>query len=392
MPERKASRTLQVPKTSSSMASSSVGSTVLNANKVEAFGTRMLTLLNNGATTLMISVGYKTGLFEAMAALPPVSSKELAAAAGLHERYVREWLLSMYVRNIVELAKGEKKEGDVGRVDRYLLPSENAAFLTWGRGPENAAVLSQYISLLSAFEAKTVDCFRNGGGIPTEEFGDLKAVMAADAAQTIAASLVEWIIPMDGEKLAKDLEEGIDVLDIQSGTGMNLLTLAAKFPLSWFTGYDSDASNIHIAQKAVKKAGIRNVRFKHAEILNTSESSSYDLITCFGSLCESGNPRGVLSRVRTALRTKGTFILQDINASSDAKSNREHPAGPLMYTVSVMFTVPSSISKNGNDEQAVGYMWGNDTAMKMIREVGMSCDGAKHLEDDHCNVFFFCTL
>lgn len=353
----------------------------------------MLTLLNNGATTLMISVGYKTGLFEAMASLPPVSSHELASAAGLHERYVREWLASMYVSNLIELAKNEKKEGDdEKKVDRYTLPSENAAFLTWGRGPENVAVLSQYISLLSAFEAKTVDCFRNGGGIPSAEFGELKAVMAADAAQTIAASLVEWIIPMNGDQLDKDLEEGIDVLDIQSGTGMNLLTLAAKYPLSWFTGYDSDASNINLAQKAVRKAGIRNVRFKQADILTTSESSAYDLITCFGSLGETGNPRGVLSRVRSGLRNEGTFILQDINASSDAKSNRDHPAGPLMYTVSVMFTVPSSISKNGNDEQAVGYMWGNDTAMKMIREVGMSCDGPKHLEDDHCNVFFFCNL
>jgi 2-polyprenyl-3-methyl-5-hydroxy-6-metoxy-1,4-benzoquinol methylase len=374
------------------MNASTVGATTLNACKVEEFGTRMLTLLNNGATTLMISVGHKTGLFETMAALPPVTSAELASAAGLHERYVREWLAAMYVSGIVEIVKdeSEEKKSKGGRKNRYVLPAENAAFLTWGRGPENVAVLSQYISLLSAFEGKTVDCFRNGGGIPSAEFGDLKAVMAADSAQTIAASLVDWIMPMGGDRLTEDLTAGIDVLDIQCGTGVNLLTLAAKFPMSWFTGYDTEASNVQTAQKAAAKDGLRNVRFKRADILATSELSSYDLITCFGSLVETGDPRGVLSRAHSALRRQGTLLLQDVAASSDARSNRSHPAGPLMYTVSVMFTVPSSISKTGNDDAAMGTMWGNDSALRMIRDVGLLCDGPKQLQDDHCNVFFFC--
>jgi 2-polyprenyl-3-methyl-5-hydroxy-6-metoxy-1,4-benzoquinol methylase len=379
---------------STGMNANTVGATSLNARKVEAFGTRMLTLLNNGATTLMISVGHKTGLFETMAALPASTSDELAVASGLHERYVREWLAAMYVSGIVEISKAsgeDKKEKSGGAANRYKLPAENAAFLTWGRGPENVAVLAQYISLLSAFEGKTVDCFRNGGGIPSAEFGDLKAVMAADSAQTIAASLVDWIVPMGGEQLVQDLQAGIDVLDIQCGTGMNLLTLAAQYPMSWFTGYDTDGANIQMAQKAAAKETLRNIRFKRCDILTTSELSSYDLITCFGSLVETGDPRGVLARAQAALRRGGTLLLQDVAASSDARANREHPAGPLMYTVSVMFTVPSSIAKTGNDEKAMGTMWGNDSALRMIREVGLTCEGPKQLQDDHCNVFFFCT-
>lgn len=369
------------------------GATTLNPGKVEAFGTRMLTLLNNGATTLMISVGHKTGLFEAMAALPPVSSVELASAAGLHERYVREWLAAMYVSGIVEISKDRDVDEDakdaVG-TNKYRLPAENAAFLTWGRGPENVAVLSQYISLLSAFEARTANCFRNGGGIPSTEFAELKTVMAADAAQTIAASLCEWIIPMGGKELMQDLEAGIDVLDLQCGTGMNVLTLGNKYPLSWFTGYDSDPGNVLTANKAAAKAGLRNVRFKQVDLLQSSELSSYDLITCFGSLAESGNVKGVLARANQALRSGGTLLIQDVAASSDAKSNKEHPAGPLMYTVSVMFTVPSSIAKSGNDSDAMGTMWGNDFALKLVRGAGFRCEGPKQLQDDHCNVFFFC--
>lgn len=378
---------------STDLGTAAVGATTLNARKVEAFGTRMLTLLNNGATTLMISVGHKTGLFESMAALPPSTSAELASASGLHERYVREWLAAMYVSGIVEIVKGEEdvKGPFDPSMNRFKLPAENAAFLTWGRGPENVAVLSQYISLLSAFEGKTVDCFRNGGGISSSEFGDLKGVMAADAAQTIAASLTDWIIPMGGDNLTQDLQAGIDVLDIQCGTGVNLLTLAAKFPMSWFTGYDTDGANIQMAQKAASKENLRNIRFKKCDILATSEFSSYDLITCFGSLVETGDPRAVLARSLAALRRGGTMLLQDVAASSDARANRGHPAGPLMYTLSVMFTVPSSIAKRGSDEGAMGTMWGNDSALKMIHDVGLKCDGPQQLQDDHCNVFFFCS-
>jgi hypothetical protein len=43
----------------------------------------------------MISLGHRTGLFDLLSALPPSSSLEIARAAGLHERYVREWLGAM---------------------------------------------------------------------------------------------------------------------------------------------------------------------------------------------------------------------------------------------------------------------------------------------------------
>jgi hypothetical protein len=43
----------------------------------------------------VISVGHRTGLFEAMRHLPPATSQEIAGAAELNERYVREWLGAM---------------------------------------------------------------------------------------------------------------------------------------------------------------------------------------------------------------------------------------------------------------------------------------------------------
>jgi hypothetical protein len=58
--------------------------------KAEAFAGRMLGLLNGSFTALMVSVGHRTGLFDAMAQLPPSTSAQIASAAKLNERYVRD--------------------------------------------------------------------------------------------------------------------------------------------------------------------------------------------------------------------------------------------------------------------------------------------------------------
>ncbi|MCK5709652.1 MAG: transcriptional regulator, partial [Deltaproteobacteria bacterium] len=59
--------------------------------KSEQFAERMMTILNDGALNLMISIGYRTGLLDAMSELEPSTSEEIAEASGLNERYVREW-------------------------------------------------------------------------------------------------------------------------------------------------------------------------------------------------------------------------------------------------------------------------------------------------------------
>lgn len=365
----------------------STGPTLLDKERAEVFGARMLSYLNNGALTLLISMGDKLGLFEAMARLPAVTSLELAQSAELHERYVREWLAAMYVGGIVDLDEPRSKQPE----NRYFLPREHAAFLTWGRGPENVAVLTRYISILSSFEDRAVECFRTGDGIPAGEFGDLKTIMAADSAQTIASSLVRWILPLGQTKIVQDLQDGVDVLDVECGSGINLITLAKDFPKSWFTGYDTNPALIAAAKESAEGDKLQNIRFKCAQFTEQSESSAYDLVTCFGGIIETGDVKNVVHRVYQSLRRGGTFLLQDVAASSDVRDNRKHPAGCLLYSISLVYSLPTTICKTRKNSDPGGVMWGNDVALSFLRESGFKCDGVKRLADDNCNAFFFCT-
>src|SRR5829696_10542663 len=104
----------------------------LDQNKAEEFAERMLGVLNDGALALMTSIGHRTGLFDAMAGLPPSTSEQIASAANLNERYVREWLDAMVVGRIVEY---NPEDGT------YYLPQEHAAFLTRAASPDNMAAI-----------------------------------------------------------------------------------------------------------------------------------------------------------------------------------------------------------------------------------------------------------
>lgn len=96
--------------------------------KAEAFAGRLLGALNNGALCLMVSVGHRTGLFDVMSTSAPAASEEIAARAGLNERYVREWLGAMVTGRIVDVEPTTL---------RFSLPAEHAAFLTRAAAVDN---------------------------------------------------------------------------------------------------------------------------------------------------------------------------------------------------------------------------------------------------------------
>ena len=76
--------------------------TVLDTTRTKAFAEQTLGMVNGGFLSLMLSVGHRTGLFDTLATLPPSSSAQIADAAGLNKRYVREWLGAMVTSRIME--------------------------------------------------------------------------------------------------------------------------------------------------------------------------------------------------------------------------------------------------------------------------------------------------
>lgn len=345
-------------------------SVVMDQSKAEAFAGRMLDVLNSSLLGLMISIGHQTHLFDIMSRLSsPSTSPEIAKAANLNERYVREWLGAMVTGKIVEYNPATSK---------YRLPPEHAAFLTKDAGIDNMAVFMQYISLLGDVEQKVIECFRKGGGVPYSAFPRFQQLQAEDTARVFDAQLIDQIVPLvDG--LGDRLKAGIDVLDVGCGQGHAINLMARTFPNSRFTGYDISKEGIETAREEAKQMGLTNVKFEVRNVASINEHGKYDLITAFDVIHDQAQPAKVLKEIYHALRNKqeeeggearaGIFLMQDMAASSKLEGNIENPLGPTLYGISTMHCMTVSLAYNG---EGLGTVWGRQKAEEMLKEAGFS--------------------
>lgn len=341
----------------------------------ELFAQRLLDIANGSAVALMISVGHRTRLFDRMKEIGAATSREIAAAAVLEERYVREWLGAMVTGGVVLYDAG---------TGRYTLPAEHAAHLTRGAAPENLATIFQFCSLLGSVEDRIVHCFRNGGGVPYEAYPRFQEVMAEESAQTVLPALADTILPL-APGLVERLEQGIDVLDVGCGAGRAMNLLAQRFPKSRFTGWDISQEGIATARRQAALQGSTNVRFDVRDLERVDAENEYDLITAFDSIHDQAQPAKVLDNVQAALRPGGVFLMQDINGSGHVERDVEHPIGAFLYTISCMHCMTVSLACDG---AGLGAMWGRAKAEEMLGEAGFTKVDVHALPHDFMNLYY----
>ncbi|MBS7698666.1 MULTISPECIES: methyltransferase domain-containing protein [unclassified Chelatococcus] len=341
----------------------------------EAFAERMMNTINEAAVTLMTSVGHRTGLFDVMASMKPASSNAIATAAGLDERYVREWLGAMVTAGIAAYNPFKKL---------YSLPPEHAAWLTRAASPNNLAVSAQWVPMLSRSEDAIIEHFRRGGGTRYCEYAGFHALMAEESAQTVVAPLFEHILPLAPE-LPERLEAGIDVLDAGCGSGRALVAMAQHFPRSRFVGYDLNDDALAAGRAAAAALGLDNIRFDVRDMTAYEEAGRFDLITTFDAVHDQKDPAGMLSGFARALKPGGIYLMQDIDGSSHLERNGGRPLGAFLYTISCMHCMAVSLGQGG---AGLGAMWGVELAEQMLREAGFSDIVVHRLPHDPMNAYF----
>ena len=335
---------------------------------------RVVGILNDGMLALMISVGHRTKLFDAMADAPWSTSGEIAERARLDERYVREWLGAMVTGKIVEYDTRSKK---------YRLP-ERAGLLTRAAGIDNLATYAQFIGLLGTVEGQVVRSFERGGGVPYSEFREFQQVMADDSGQTFDARLLSATLPLiDG--LVARLESGIDVADVGCGSGHAINLMAGAFPKSRFVGYDFSEDGLTSARAEAKAMKLRNALFESLDVTKLDKPAAYDFITTFDAIHDQARPDRVLANIRRALRPGGVYLCVDIAASSDLADNVEHPLGPFLYTVSTMHCMTVSLALDG---MGLGTVWGKQRALAMLADAGFRRVEVRQVEGDVFNNYY----
>jgi SAM-dependent methyltransferase len=352
----------------------------LDTDRAEAFEGRMVGMINDGALCLMVSIGHRTGLFDTMASLDWTNSAEIARAADLQERYVREWLGAMTVGRIVD---HDPASGT------YRLPSEHARLITREGEGGNMALAAQMLPVLAGVETDIIGCFRKGGGVPYEKFDRFHETMMEESNQTVLPNLIDKILPL-ADGLIDRLEEGIRVLDVGCGRGRALNLLAEAFPKSTFVGYDLSDDAIEFARAEAKRQGHDNAAFHARDVTDldsSAEPASFDLVLTFDAVHDQADPMAVLRGIRRSLKSDGVYLCQDIKGSHHHHGNMDNALAPFLYTISTMHCMTVSLAQGG---EGLGTMWGCETALAYMADAGFSSAEKHELEHDIMNVFYVC--
>ncbi|MEU9205289.1 methyltransferase domain-containing protein [Streptomyces sp. NPDC048332] len=347
--------------------------TAPDAVKQEAFAGRMVQVVNDTCLGLMAGLGHQSGLFDTMAGMAPATSTEIARAAGLNERYVREWLGAMVTGGIVDYEPGQ---------GAYALPPEHAASLTRAAGPDNLARIAQDFGMMGEVEQQVLEAFRTGNGLPYSAYPRFQGLQAEESGEVFDLALVNGIVPLV-PGLTERLRSGIEVLDIGTGHGHAVNVLARAFPASRFQGLDMSEEGIAVARAEAAALGLANTAFDIGDCAEVS--GSYDLITAFDVIHDLARPARALACVAAALAEDGVFLMGDIAASSRLEENIDHPLGPALYTFSVFYCMSVSLGEGG---EGLGTVWGEQTARKMLGEAGFGRIDTRRVEGDILNVYY----
>jgi SAM-dependent methyltransferase len=332
----------------------------------EAFVERAFGDLAASYGGVMVSIGYRLGLYRALAGHGPVSSLELAARTGCEERYVREWLNSQVAAGY--LAYHEESE-------TYELPAEHVTVLADEESPIFLPPAFEISASMWFDQERTLDAFRTGAGIPWGEHdGRLYCGVSAFYRNGYRAALVpEWLPALDG--VVAKLDRGARVADVGCGHGHSTVLMASAFERSRFVGIDTHAPSLEAARANAEAAGVEaQVDFQLANAKSYS-GEAYDLICFFDCLHDLGDPVGAARHALESLADDGTVMVVEPFAG-DTVSENLGPVGRAFYAGSTTLCCPHSRSEEVG--LALGAQAGPARLTAVFREAGFRSVGIAH--------------
>ncbi len=282
----------------------------------------------------MVALGVRLGLYGALKGAGPVTSDDLAAKTGLHERWLREWLRGQAAGGVIEY------QGD----DKFELSPEVAMLLAEEESPMylggNFDSLPRHMSMVEPLK----ESFRTGIGFSwTDRDDEWVAGTEQMFRNWHRQQLVPAALPTLDGTLAK-LADGAKVADVGCGTGIALIEMAKAFTDSDFHGYEISLGAIERGEVNKAEAGVTNVSFHNIASDPLPANASFDLITTFDCLHDMTHPQDAAAAINAAMHPDGVWLIADINSAPTFEENLSNPVVPMMYALSVLSCLSSGLS------------------------------------------------
>jgi SAM-dependent methyltransferase len=319
-----------------------------------------------------VYIGVRLGLYRALRDRGASSSSELAEAAGLEERYAREWLEQQATTGILEVDDERRYSVPPGH-DEALLDETSLNYM--------APVGKLLVACLRPIDA-VLAAYRSGDGVPYADYGADLHEGQAEFTRPMFENLLgsEWFpaIPEVHERLQAD--PPARVADVACGQGFSTLAIARAYAKALVDGIDLDEASIDAAQEHLAGSGLEDrVTFHHRDAADAGLQGQYDLVYMHESLHDMSYPVDVLRACRELLAEGGSVVVADERVP-DSFSASGDDIERLCYGFSILHCLP--VGMVGEGAAGTGTVMRADTVRRYAEEAGFGGFDVLPVEND----------
>jgi pimeloyl-ACP methyl ester carboxylesterase/2-polyprenyl-3-methyl-5-hydroxy-6-metoxy-1,4-benzoquinol methylase len=308
-----------------------------------------------------VYLGTRLALYQTLHELGPLTSAELAAAAGIDRRYAREWCEQQAVAGMLHVDDPGADEG----TRRYRLPAQHAAVLVDTDDPAHVAPFADAVVGVASALDEVVDAYRSGAGVPYAHYGEAfrrgqgginRPAFSSDLLAWLAAAGLDQRLARPGSRLA----------DVGCGQGWSTISVARAYPHADVVGYDLDGPSIADARRFAEARG-STARFVAADVATLAGDGPFDVVLLLETLHDLAHPVDALRSCRAALHDAGAVLVAD-EAVADRFTAPGDQLERLMYGWSISHCLPSARVDGTAD--AIGTVLRADTLRALALEAG----------------------
>jgi len=307
----------------------------------DAFAERLFGALLGAVDMQNIYLGDRLGLYRALADGGAATSADLAARAGIVERYAREWLEQQAVGAIVDCDDPSATASE----RRYTLPAEHAGVLLDPDSQSYMAPMARMLVAASQQLPALMDAYRTGGGVGWSRYGpDMSEGQEAANRPFYIASMGEWIAGALPEIDARLGEPGAKVADIGCGGGWSAISIARAYPQAEVHGFDLDEPAVERARANAEVAKVADrVTFHAVDPGEAGPAHRYDLVTAFECIHDMPRPVPVLATMRSIVDEGGAVMVMDEGVAESFTAPGDE-LERLMYGFSTLVCLPDGMA------------------------------------------------
>jgi 2-polyprenyl-3-methyl-5-hydroxy-6-metoxy-1,4-benzoquinol methylase len=295
-----------------------------------------------GALELIsVHLGTELGLYASLDRHGPATPAQLAARAGIAERYAQEWLEQQAVAGLLAVVDG----GDA-RTRSYALPEAHRGALVDPIDGDHVAPFAPMVVGIAGVLDEVIEAYRTGAGVPYERYGAaFRHGQGGIHRPAFTSDLVKaWLPAVTG--VTDRLAAGGRLVDLGTGHGWSAIAVKAAWPAADVIGLDTDEASIADARRHAAEADAEAC-FEVATDTAGGDLGRYgpiDVVLVLETLHDLARPVEVLAAARAALAPGGVVVVAD-EAVAETFTAPGDELERMMYGWSIGHCLPASMAE-----------------------------------------------